>query len=256
MPTMYVQCVRPFTSLRTFQRRGQWWHRSGRGTKWPFVASTLLGCPSLGEVDNFTRPLVGWLITIRLAHNYPLRLELLIGNNPEVRQFWKSIMDTVVWQNTKGCFLHLNGVPFGKREKRRKMVVVMSFLHTAYFLESILFFFWQQLKMLNYKSLESELLCNACQESKTWLTPIKFTVHISFVVLSSKRLIANVYAQTSLQHFQSSSSTNNSWPESWLSATSLWFSTVSSLFFKRLHDLAGSAYNTITAIMNATDWEN
>ena len=64
----FKQCVRPFTSLRTFQRCGQWWHWSGRGTKWPFVASTLLGCPSLGEVDNFTRPLVGWLITVRLAH--------------------------------------------------------------------------------------------------------------------------------------------------------------------------------------------
>ena len=58
-------------------------------------------------------------------------------------------LNTVVWQNTKGCFLHLNGVPFGKREKRRKMVVVMSFLHTAYFLESN--FFLQQLRMLSYK---------------------------------------------------------------------------------------------------------
>ena len=139
-----------------------------------------------------------------------------------------------------------------EKEERRKMVVVMSFLHTAYFLESI---FLQQLKMLNYKNLECELLCNACQESKTWLTPFKFTAQISFVVLSSKMLIANVYAQTSPQHFQSLSSTK-SWPESWLSATSFLFSTVSSLFSKRLHDLAGSAHNTITAIMNVTDWEN
>ena len=76
--------------------------------------------------------------------------------------------------------------------------------------------------MLSYKNFDSELLCNACQESKTRLTPIKFTAHISFVVLFPKRLIANVYAQTSSQHFQSLSSTK-SWPESWLSAASFLF---------------------------------
>ena len=139
-----------------------------------------------------------------------------------------------------------------KREKEEDGSCYVSPSHCILFGKH---FFWQQLKMLNYKNLESELLCNVCQESKTWLTPFKFTAQISFVVLSSKMLIANVYAQTSPQHFQSLSSTK-SWHESWLSATSFLFSTVSSLFSKRLHDLAGSAHNTITAIMNVTDWEN
>ena len=152
-------------------------------------------------------------------------------------------------------FSALEWSAFWKKREKEEDGSCYFFPSHCILLESILLF-WQQLWTLNYKNLESELLCNACQESKTRLTPIKFTAHISFVVLSPKRLIANVYAQTSPQHFQSLSSTNNSWPESWLSAISFLFSTVSSLFFKRLHDLAGSAYNTITAIMNATDWEN